>query len=559
MRLKSQIILGFTGATFVALVIGGITFSAMHKLEASFRTATEIDVPAVRASMTADMMHDGLRAVVFRAIIASEKPDDASKSEIVSELNEFSGTFSNSVAELKSLLAGTPSAGVLTEVEKPLAEYLASAQTLVAVSFENRSNAVAALPSFQQAFKRLEEAMGKMGDAVEARAKEGSAAGIALAVYNNRLVLFAVLAGCLTIQLAGYWFSRVLSLRLERLTDSLADAARVTAETAAQIKTSSQSLAEGASEQAASLEEASASLEQLSSMAVRNAEGTKRAKALGDEASTAAAAGSASIKVMGEAIAGIQASGQEMCAAVDGISVASREVGKIVKTIDEIAFQTNILALNAAVEAARAGEAGLGFAVVADEVRNLAHRSATAAKETTEKIAASLQKSEQGVEVSQRVSKNLQDVQAKVVGVEQSLRLIEERVRQVDETLLQISAASKEQSDGVSQINTAVSQMDRVTQANAAGAEESASASAELDAQADSMRNSVAQLSALIRGQDAAGAHGAGSTSSGAGRPAGRAHEPSAATGGPAHDSWTTAEPASRASAKTPAGAFKDF
>ncbi len=559
MRLKSQIILGFTGATLVALVVGGITFSAMHKLEATFRTATEVDVPAVRASMTADMMHDGLRAVVFRAIIAAEKPDDATKAEILSELNEFSGTFSNSVAELKSLLARTPTAEVLTEVEKPLTEYLASAQTLVALSFENRSNAVAALPRFQEAFKHLEEAMEKMGDAVEARAKECSAAGIALAVFNNRLVLFAVLAGCLTIQLAGYGFSRVLSRRLELLTDSLADAANVTSDTAAQIKTASQSLAEGASEQAASLEEASASLEQLSSMAMRNTESTKRAKALGDEASTAAAAGGVSIKVMGEAIAGIQASGQEMCSAVDGISVASREVGKIVKTIDEIAFQTNILALNAAVEAARAGEAGLGFAVVADEVRNLAHRSATAAKETTEKIAASLRKSEQGVEVSQRVSKNLQDVQTKVVGVEQSLRLIEERVRQVDETLLQITAASKEQSDGVSQINIAVSQMDKVTQTNAAGAEESASASAELDAQADSMRNSVAQLSSLIRGQDASGASSASaSASTRSGGPASRSDVPSALVA-PANASWRASQGTSRSSAKSVAGGFKDF
>ena len=153
---------------------------------------------------------------------------------------------------------------------------------------------------------------------------------------------------------------------------------------------------------------------------------------------------------MGEAIEGIQASGQEMCAAVDGISVASREVAKIVKTIDEIAFQTNILALNAAVEAARAGEAGLGFAVVADEVRNLAQRSATAAKESTDKIEESLRKSEQGVAVSQRVSKNLRDVQVKVVGVEESLRAIGEKVRQVDETLSQINSASREQSEGVS-------------------------------------------------------------------------------------------------------------
>jgi methyl-accepting chemotaxis protein len=288
---------------------------------------------------------------------------------------------------------------------------------------------------------------------------------------------------------------------IQRVSETLAESAKQTHLAAEEISTSSQSLAEGASEQAASLEETSASLEELASMASRNTEGTQRAKQLGDEARGAADAGVTSIRVMGQAIEEIQASGREMCAAVDGISVASREVAKIVKTIDEIAFQTNILALNAAVEAARAGEAGLGFAVVADEVRNLAQRSANAAKETTDKITESLQKSQKGVEVSQRVAQHLQDVQSKVRGVEESLGAIGEKVRQVDETLSQIANATAEQSEGVSQINMAVGQMDKVTQGNAAGAEESASAATELSAQAESMNQAVNELMSLVRGE----------------------------------------------------------
>ena len=154
---------------------------------------------------------------------------------------------------------------------------------------------------------------------------------------------------------------------------------------------------------------------------------------------------------------------QTMAVAMNDIKGSSDEVAKIIKTIDEIAFQTNILALNAAVEAARAGEAGMGFAVVADEVRNLAQRAAPAAKETSGKIETAVTKTTQGVQISAKVAQSLQEIVAKV--------------RQVDELAAEVAAASREQSQGIEQVNTAVTQMDKVTQSSAATAEESASAS----------------------------------------------------------------------------------
>src|SRR5208337_2106308 len=140
----------------------------------------------------------------------------------------------------------------------------------------------------------------------------------------------------------------------------------------------------------------------------------------------------------------------EMTDAMKEVKAASDDIAKIIKTIDEIAFQTNILALNAAVEAARAGEAGMGFAVVADEVRNLAQRSAQAAKETANKIENSIQKSQRGAQISEKVTASLQQIVVKA--------------RQVDELVAGIATASNEQTQGIAQINTAVSQMDKVAQ-----------------------------------------------------------------------------------------------
>ena len=262
--------------------------------------------------------------------------------------------------------------------------------------------------------------------------------------------------------------------RIHGIAMSLNSGADETTSAASQVSSASPTLAEGASEQAASLEETSSSLEEMSSMTKRNAENAVKVNELAREARAAADTGAADM--------------QAMAAAMNEIKSSGDDIAKIIKTIDEIAFQTNILALNAAVEAARAGEAGMGFAVVADEVRNLAQRAAQSAKETSSKIENSVGKTAQGVEISDKVSKSLQQILTKV--------------RQVDELAAEVASASKEQSQGISQVNTAVSQMDKVTQSNAAGAEESASAAEELSAQAESLKGSVRELLRLVGGQE---------------------------------------------------------
>jgi methyl-accepting chemotaxis protein len=282
-----------------------------------------------------------------------------------------------------------------------------------------------------------------------------------------------VLPVAFLVGLGALWFSRRTIIRPLEASIAVIDAASAQAESSArEIATASQRLAEGASEQAASLEETSASLEEISSMTKRNAEHAGNAEGIAAQTRSAADSGTTDM--------------EEMVRAMGEIKSASDNIAKIIKTIDEIAFQTNILALNAAVEAARAGEAGAGFAVVADEVRSLAQRSALAAKETADRIMTSIEKSEHGVRVSNKVSTSLAD--------------IADKARRMNELVREIASGSTEQSQGIAQVNTAVSQLDGVTQSNAAAAEQSASASEELSAQSVELKAAVERLLTIVSG-----------------------------------------------------------
>jgi methyl-accepting chemotaxis protein len=264
-------------------------------------------------------------------------------------------------------------------------------------------------------------------------------------------------------------------LRVARNLAGVSDQARNTSE---QLSAGSQSTAEGASHQAAALEETSAALEELSSTTRVNAGHAQEANKLATEARHAAESGAGNMEQMNQAMREIQA--------------ASGSIAKIIKTIDEIAFQTNILALNAAVEAARAGSAGMGFAVVAEEVRSLAQRCAVAARETSGIIEDSIEKSAKGGKVSAEVTVHFVE--------------ITDKVRRLDELVSQISTVSQEQDRGISQVNASVRSMDTVTQTNAANAEESASVAVELNSQADSLRTIIAELTSLLSGKSRASA-----------------------------------------------------
>jgi len=289
---------------------------------------------------------------------------------------------------------------------------------------------------------------------------------------SNSLMIGGALVAIILGSILAFIITRGITKPINRIIAGLTEGAEQVASASGQVSSASQSLAEGSTEQAAGLEETSSSLEEMASMTKQNADNASQANSLAGEARDSAEKGNEAMGRMSNAINEIQKS--------------SDETAKIIKVIDEIAFQTNLLALNAAVEAARAGEAGKGFAVVAEEVRNLAMRSAEAAKNTASMIEESVKNSQNGVDIAGEVAKMLEDITG--------------ASRKVNDLIGEIAAASQEQSQGIDQVNTAMAQMDKVTQQNAANAEESASASEELTAQAEQMNGVVGELVALVGG-----------------------------------------------------------
>ena len=471
MTIGKRILTGFAVCITITAALGLFTYWRIKVIDTHATTIVKESLPGIANAGTIEANTHRSGSLVLQHLLAENKQD---MEKIEAQIHATTEGNNKAYKELEATITSQSERQLYDAAITARAAYSAARNKILASSREGKKKEALELyhDEFVPPFDKLVEMTIALNDANRKSAVEDSDQ-IANAVGNGKTgsvvgIMAAVLAGAALATL----ITRAVNKALNRIAESLSSGSQQTSSAAGQVSSSSQSLAQGASEQAAALEETTSALEEMASMTKKNAETAQQAAALSDEAQKSAIKGNDAML--------------KMSAAINDIQKSATETAKIIKVIDEIAFQTNLLALNAAVEAARAGEAGKGFAVVAEEVRNLAMRSAEAAKNTAAMIEESVNNAKNGATISVDVAKELDGIGTSVT--------------KVNNLVGEIAAASKEQAQGIAQVNTAVSQMDKVTQANAASAEESAAAAEELSSQSVQLNELVRELVALVGG-----------------------------------------------------------
>jgi methyl-accepting chemotaxis protein len=472
-----RIIVGFSAVIAMAAILGGIAYSRLVVIETQATRIVVDSLPGIYVSSQIESETLKRFSLILQHIIASD-------AAVMNGLEADIRTADTRLDELMSAYEKTITTAQDRENFDRIAPAEARIRQIRDVQLMPLSRALKTAEAEAVVKSTLEPAMEAELEAVRTVVDFNKQGGddasrliqSAVSMAKSGVLITLTLALLVSVAVAAV-IVRGTSAVLTAVVSELTAGATQVATAAEQVATSAQSLSTGATTQAAALEETSASMEEMASMTRHNAQHSRDGAQLMSEVDQR-------VRDSNRALAAMVGSMQD-------IRDSSSKVSKIIKTIDEIAFQTNILALNAAVEAARAGESGMGFAVVADEVRNLAHRSAQAARDTSALIEESIAHAQDGVQRVEEVSSAFESIAG---SVSTAKKLVDE-----------VSVASQQQTQGIDQVSKAIAQLEQLTQQTAANSEESAAASEELSAQAETTMAVVSRLQALVGSQDTHG------------------------------------------------------
>ena len=504
---KRLLLANLATLAFVAIA-GVIGLRAVHTLGVAM-DAISTNGAAMKDQLQADMAHDALRGDVLNALLGSANGDSAQLVQAGKDVAEHVALFRERLASMDQKTTDPALKKAMAAVRPDADAYLASAAQMVATAAADKDAAAAAYPRFTAHFEKLETSMGELSEVIERNSAAAGAASDSVAASARMQIIAVSILSMAVALLLGLLNARAIIRPLDaaiasaaciadgdlseqhgetthdasdhtetgRLHQALAHMRASLHEIVTQVRegtdamsTASGQIAAGNMDlssrtemQASSLEETASSLEELTSTVRQNADNARQAATLAASASDVAKKGGAVVA--------------EVVDTMGAIDQASNKIGDIIGVIEAIAFQTNILALNAAVEAARAGEQGRGFAVVAMEVRALAQRSNSAAKEIKDLIGASASHVERGSKLVHNAGATMNEIVASIA--------------RVTDIMGEISTASSEQETGIGQVNTAVSEIDGITQQNAALVEEAAAAAASMQEQAGKLATIV--------------------------------------------------------------------